>query len=177
LIKIIERYWSMKKLNKNFFKKNTLEVAENLLWKIIQVWDKIWIIFEVEAYKWLCDEASHAYPKQTPRNNLMYETFWVVYVYLIYGMHYCLNFTADENNPWAVLIRWVKDLETWKIYDWPWKLTKFFGIDKSFNWEKLENSKKVKIFDNNLKVENIERTPRIWIKKAVDKKWRYICKI
>jgi len=173
----------MKKLSKNFFKKDSVEVAQNLLWKIIQVWDKAWIIFEVEAYKGLCDEASHAYSKKTPRNTLMYETFWVVYVYLIYWMHYCLNFTSDEQKPWAVLIRGVKDLKTWKIYDWPWKLTKFFGIDKSFNGIPLSKSfpqgekNLIWVFDNKIKIENIQKTPRIGIKKATDKKWRFICEI
>jgi len=167
----------MKKLNKNFFKKDSVEVAQNLLWKIIQVWDKAWIIFEAEAYKGHCDEASHAYPKQTPRNTLMYKTFWVVYVYLIYGMHYGLNFTSDEQKPWAVLIRGVKDLKTWKIYDWPWKLTKFFGIDKSFNGEDLEQSDKIVICDNKINIDNIQKTSRIWIKKATDKKWRFIYEV
>jgi DNA-3-methyladenine glycosylase len=166
-----------REITKSFFKKDTEVVAKNLLWKIIQVWDKTWIIFEVEAYKWLCDEASHAYPKKTPRNTLMYETFWKVYVYLIYWMHYCLNFTTDSEKPWAVLIRGVKDLETWKIYDWPWKLTKFFWIDKNFNWEDLENSKKIKIFDNKIKPQKVFSSSRIWIKKALDKKWRYYCEV
>ena len=168
-----------------FFSQDSEIVDQNLLWKIIQVWDKAWIIFEVEAYKGLCDEASHAYPKQTSRNTLMYETFWVVYVYLIYWMHYCLNFTSDEQKPWAVLIRWVKDLKTWKIYDWPWKLTKFFGIDKSFNgmelltegFNPLNNKNLIWVFDNKIKIENIQKTPRIWIKKATDKKWRFICEV
>ena len=164
----------MQKLNKAFFEKDTLVVAKNLLWKVIKVWEKQGIIFEVEAYKWLCDEASHAYPKQTPRNTLMYESFGKVYVYLIYWMHYCLNFTSDKTKPWAVLIRWVIDLETWKTYDWPWKLTKFLAIDKNFNWLDLENNKLIEIFDKNIKLKNIKQTPRIWISKAKDKLWRFI---
>jgi DNA-3-methyladenine glycosylase len=35
----------------------------------------------------------------------MYETYGFVYVYLIYGMHYCLNFTTDKEKAGAVLIR------------------------------------------------------------------------
>ncbi len=167
----------MQKLKQTFFSSDSEIVAKNLLWKIIKVWDKSWIIYEVEVYKWLCDEASHAYPKQTPRNTLMYESFGKVYVYLIYGMHYCLNFTSDSKKPWAVLIRAVKDLETWEIYNWPWKLTKFLGIDKSFNSEDLENWKKLCILDNNIKLKDIKATPRIWIKKATEKKWRFIWEI
>jgi len=163
----------MKKISKNFFSKDTEVVAKNLLWKIIQVWDKAWIIFETEAYKGLCDEASHAYTKKSERNKLMYDTFGFVYVYLIYWMHYCLNFTSDT-RPWAVLIRWVIDLETWKKYDWPGKLTKFFWIDKSFNGLDLENNNKIAVFDKGVNIKNIKQTPRIWISKAKDKLWRFI---
>jgi len=167
----------MQKLTKNFFEDDSENIAKNLLWKVIQVWDKKWIILETESYKWLCDEASHAYPKKTPRNTLMYETYWFVYVYLIYGMHYCLNFTSDSEKPGAVLIRSIIDLDTKKIYDWPGKLTKFFWIDKSFNAEDLEKSSKIQVFDYNIKVKNIKQTPRIWIKKATDKLWRFVGEI
>ena len=167
----------MQKLKQTFFSYDSEIVAKNLLWKIVQVWEKKGIIYEVEAYKGLCDEASHAYPKQTPRNTLMYESFAKIYVYLIYGMHYCLNFTSDSAKPWAVLIRAVQDLETWKRYNWPWKLTKFLEIDKSFNWENIENSKKLCIFDNNIKLKEVKTTPRIWIKKATERKWRFIWEI
>ena len=164
----------MQKLDKKFFEKDTLVVAKNLLWKVIKVWEKRGIIFEVEAYKGLCDEASHAFPKKTPRNTLMYESFWKVYVYLIYWMHYCLNFTSDKTKPWAVLIRWIIDLETKKNYDWPWKLTKFLAIDKNFNWEDLQESLKIEIFDIWLNPKKIQKTPRIWITKAKDKLWRFV---
>ncbi len=167
----------MQKLKKDFFSYDSEIVAKNLLWKIIKVWEKRWIIYEVEAYKWLCDKASHAYPKQTFRNTLMYESYGKIYVYLIYGMHFCLNFTSDSTKPWAVLIRAIKDIKTWKDYDWPWKLTKFLEINRDFNWESLENWKKLCIFDNNIKLKDIKVTSRIWIKKALDKKWRFIWKI
>jgi len=103
------------------------------------------------------------------RNTLMYESFGKIYTYLIYWMYYCLNFTSNKKKPWAVLIRWVKDLETWKIYDGPWKLTKFFWINKDFNWENIEISSKIELFDYKFDVKNIKQTSRIWIKKAKDK--------
>jgi len=170
----------MQPLSPTFFSQDTEIVAQKLLWKIIKVGDKSWVILETEAYKGLCDEASHAYPRQTPRNTLMYESFGKVYVYLIYGMHYCLNLTSDKEKPWAVLIRSIQDLETWKIYDWPGKLTKYLWIDKKFNWISLSKSfpsiekDLIVIFDDNIKLKNIQKTPRIWIKKATDKLWRFI---
>jgi len=167
----------MKQLHKHFFSPDTEIVAKNLLGKLIKVWNKEGIIFETEAYKWNCDEASHAFWKKTQRNRLMYETYWFVYVYLIYWIHYCLNFTSDKTQPGAVLIRWVKDLKTWKIYDGPGKVTKFFQIDKSFNWLNLENNSKIKVFDIWLKINNIQATPRIWISKAKDKLRRFVTTI
>jgi len=66
----------MEKLQKEFFAKDTEQVAKNLLGKVIKVWNKYWIITETEAYKHNCDEASHAYWKKTSRNALMYDTYW-----------------------------------------------------------------------------------------------------
>lgn len=167
----------MEKIKQDFFKLDSELVAKNLLWKVIKVWNKKWIILETEAYKWNCDEASHAYWKKTLRNTLMYESFGKVYVYLIYWMYYCLNFTSDEKKPWAVLIRCVKDIETWKLYDGPWKLTKFLWINKDFNWEDLEISGKIEVFDYKFNVKNIKQTSRIGIKKAKDKLWRFVWEI
>ena len=170
----------MEKLPKEFFAQDTEQVARNLLGKVIKVWNKYWIITEIEAYKHNCDEASHAYWKKTERNKYMYDTYGFVYVYLIYGMHYCLNFTSDKEKPGAVLIRWVKQVEVgrsfkyWKIINWPGRVTKFFGIDKSFNGLDLEKTDKIQVLDVWIEVQNIQATPRIWISKAKDKLRRFV---
>ena len=175
----------MEKLKKEFFAPDTEIVAKNLLWKVIKVWNKYWIIYETEAYKHNCDEASHAFWRKTPRNSLMYDTYGFVYVYLIYWIHYCLNFTSDKEKPGAVLIRgiiqskcivnsekWIIDF--WKKIGGPGKLTKYFWIDKSFNGLDLENNDKIQVFDVWLKPTKVESTPRIWISKAKDKPWRFV---
>ena len=164
----------MRQLTKDFFIKNTLDVAEKLVWKIIQFWNQKAMIYEVEAYKWKEDEASHAFCWKTNRNFPMFDEWWKTYVYLIYWMYYCLNITTDKKDiPWAVLIRWVK-LEDWTLIDWPWRLTRHFWITKEHNNLNItkENSF-IKIFDNDQKF-NIKSTSRIWIKKAIDKKRRFI---
>lgn len=67
-------------------------VAKNLVGKILSV-DKVKVrINETEAYKQ--DKASYAH-KRTARSALMHDAYGYVYVYLIYGMHYCINFTTD----------------------------------------------------------------------------------
>ena len=69
----------MKLLHPSFFAKNTTEVAQELLGKIISVNGTLVRIVETEAYGQ--DHASHAF-KRTERSALMYDTFGHVYVYL-----------------------------------------------------------------------------------------------
>ncbi len=105
------------KLNRNFYNRETLVVAKDLLGKIlvheysgIKVSGKI---VEVEAYKGLTDKAAHSYGgKRTKRVEVMYGKAGHAYVYLIYGMYNCMNVvTCEEGIPEAVLIRAVEPIE------------------------------------------------------------------
>jgi DNA-3-methyladenine glycosylase len=69
-------------------------------------------IVEVEAYIGQADRASHARMGPTPRNRVMFGPPGIAYVYLVYGMHHCLNIvTEDAPTPAAVLIRAVEPVE------------------------------------------------------------------
>jgi DNA-3-methyladenine glycosylase len=69
-------------------------------------------IVEVEAYIGETDRASHARFGRTARNGIMFGPAGHAYVYLVYGMHACLNVvTEPDRSPAALLIRAVEPLE------------------------------------------------------------------
>ncbi len=154
----------MLELKQDFFAENTVGIARDLLGKIIEVNGKRARIVETEAYKQ--DKASHAY-KKTERSKLMFDTYGHVYVYLVYGMYYCLNFTTEKDSVGAVLIRAVE----YENCNGPGKLCKVLGIDKTHNGTKIGT--KLKLFDDGYKVKKIKTSSRIGIKEGLHLQWRF----
>ncbi len=174
----------MKQLPKSFFARNTVDIAKELLGKVISVNGFQGRIVETEAYG--RDPASHAY-KKTERSALMFDTYGHVYVYLIYGMYWCINFTTEKNQAGAVLIRAVEPLnkidelkkarKTDKITSLcsgPGKLCRAFGIDRNLNGLPLGG--KIKVFDDGFGVRKIASSSRVGIKDARDLQWRFFIK-
>ena len=172
----------MQLVTQDFFAQDTVKVAKQLLGKIIEVNDFKVRIVETEAYG--KDPASHAF-KRTERSALMFDTYGHVYVYLIYGMYNCINFTTEKvGEPGAVLIRAVEPLNNFDILiqnrnttkitnlcSGPGKLCQALSIDRSLNGLKL--GKEVKVFDDGFKVKKINSSSRIGIKDALHLEWRF----
>jgi len=102
---------SLKKLSKSFYLDDTLTVAKNLIGKyIVRKKDKEQLVLkitETEGYIGMIDKACHAYKgKRTARTESLFLEGGAAYVYLIYGMYYCLNVVTEPKDiPCAVLIR------------------------------------------------------------------------
>lgn len=98
-------------LPQSFFDRDTVEAARDLVGKyLVRRYDGITLcarITETEAYVGRMDKACHAYGgRKTERTKVLYAPPGTAYVYLIYGMHCCLNFVTEaEGEPAAILVR------------------------------------------------------------------------
>lgn len=166
------------RLTKDFFQQDVLEVAPKLLGKrLIRVYDdgtkEEYIITETEAYRGEEDLASHASKGRTPRTEVMYHEGGVIYVYLIYGMYWMLNFvTGEQDDPQAVLIRGMEKING------PGRLTKKLQIDKSFYNENLASSKRIWIENgtDDISYTTGKRVGIDYAKEWKHKHWRFILK-
>jgi DNA-3-methyladenine glycosylase len=90
-------------LPKRFFSRHADDVARDLIGVTVTLRGVGGPVVEVESYD-PDDAASHSFGRrQTPRNAVMFGPPGFAYVYRIYGMHWCLNFTCKDAS--AVLIR------------------------------------------------------------------------
>lgn len=124
-------------LARRFYVRPAVEVARALLGKILVHGDAAARIVETEAYLGLADAASHASRGPTPRTEVIFGPPGHAYVYLIYGIHQCLNIVAEpEGSPGCVLIRALeplKGLEPDCRTDGPGRLTRAMGITLRHN--------------------------------------------
>ena len=180
----------MKILPRSFYERPTLEVAKELLGKVLvhqgnscKISGKI---VEVEAYIGENDPACHAAFGPTPRNQIMYGPGGFSYVYFIYGMYHCLNFvTEKKGSPAAVLIRALEPVEgigmmrknrqvgnLHQLTNGPGKLCKALAISRTQNKYDLTNSD-LYVIDSFEKAKHIISSTRIGIRVGTDKKWRF----
>lgn len=131
------------KLPRSFYNRDTVQVARDLLGKHLVLLregvERRGKIVEVEAYIGAHDLAAHSSKGITPRTKVMYGPPGHAYVYLIYGMHYCMNVvTEPEGNGAAVLLRAVEPIANVDgNTKGPGLLCRAMGIDKHLNGHDL----------------------------------------
>ena len=181
-------------LKRSFYSRPTLKVTEELLGKVLvhrtREGTASGVIVETEAYIGEDDPACHASFGRTARNEPLFGPPGFAYVYLNYGIHYLVNaVTEADGYPGAVLIRALQPLEGLELMQkrrapdgraidahdlcrGPGNLTRALGITIRDNRLDLSESK-LTIEDRGIAVGAIATGPRVGIRVAVERPWRY----
>ena len=161
----------MARLNYDFYHRPCLEVARDLVGKVLVVNGNRLRISETEAYCGENDTACHAHKGRTQRTEVLYAQAGTVYVYLCYGIHWLLNIvTGEKEQPEAVLIRACLEAPG------PGRLTKALGITGRFNRDSVVDSAELWIEDDGFSCQ-VVTDKRVGIGYASqedqDKLWRF----
>lgn len=191
---------SLKKLERNFYTRNVLVVAKQLLGKILVKHETGKIlagrIVEVEAYDGAVDQAAHTFNGKTKRNYIMFNEGGLFYVYFTYGNHFCCNVvTGKKNQGTAVLIRAVEpvagietmiknrygrkllnDKEKYNLTSGPGKVCQAMAITRKHYGLDLTGNKIYILEQPKINSGKIIKTKRIGIKKSAELPWRFYIK-
>jgi DNA-3-methyladenine glycosylase len=168
----VRRMTRSDRLSLAFYRRPTLEVARDLLGcrlcrrtgrgQLLQG-----TIVEVEAYDGPTDRASLASRGLTPRNTPMFEVGGIAYVYLIYGVHHCLNVvTGPADYPAAVLLRATEPPKQDISATGPGRLTRAYQVDRSLDGSSLCSPELWLEKGDPLPDRQIKSTPRIGVDYA-----------
>ena len=176
-------------LRRAFYARPTVDVARDLLGKVLVHGPVAGRIVEVEAYLGLTDLAAHASRGLTNRTRVIFGPPGHAYVYFIYGMYECLNLVAEpDGQPGCVLIRALEPLAGIDIMrqrrpkargleqlaSGPGRLTLAMGINRSHNGADVtRGTLVVKALAEPEPVE-ILATPRIGIRHCADWPLRFM---
>jgi len=166
------------------FSRNSAQVARRLIGVTLLIDGVGGIIVETEAYD-REDPASHSFSGPTARNAVMFGPPGHAYVYLSYGIHWCLNFVCEpKGSASAVLIRAIEPMAGLAVMrrrrgvaderllcSGPGRLCEALRITALQNGLALDRPP-FELFARQGEVE-IVTGPRIGITKAADKPWRY----
>jgi len=179
-----------RRLPTSFFARHPLDVAPELLGKVLMHGERSGRIVEVEAYCGPDDPASHAYRGLTPRTATMFGPAGHLYVYFTYGMHWCANVvTHPRGEVGAVLLRALEPLtgvEAMRearprarrhldLANGPAKLCQALGIDGGHDGADLRRPDgPLTLFDDGTPPPERPTTgPRVGISVAVHLPWRF----
>lgn len=172
--------FGMQALENSFFARDTVTVARELIGATMIVGRCRCRIVETEAYT--TDAASHSVTRRH-KATIMRDTFAHIYVYKIYGVHYCLNFTTESDGVGAVLIRAAEPLaglekmaerrgnnDIKMLLNGPGRLCQALGIDAAWNGRPLGREIKLMAAEA---APPIVAGPRIGITQATELEWRF----
>ncbi len=157
----------LKPLPRSFYERPTIDVARGLLGMVLEHEGRQGIITEVEAYPPYDDPAAHSYRGLTQRTRVLFGPGGFSYIYLIYGIHECLNVSCEpDGTPGCVLIR------SLDFVSGPGRLTKAMGITRNHYGLDLTSSS-LRILQGQ-PPDSIRVTPRIGISQAKDRLLRFL---
>jgi DNA-3-methyladenine glycosylase len=147
-------------------------------------------LVEVEAYRGFDDPAAHTYRGKTDRNAVMFGPAGHLYVYFVYGMHFCANVvTSADEVPGAVLLRAaevVDGLATARprrpsarsdaeLARGPARLTAVLGLDRGHNGINLTDpASPVRLYAGEpVPDESVRTGPRVGVATAMEVPWRW----
>lgn len=172
------------KIGRSFFERDVEAVARDLIGVSVYVDGVGGAIAETEAYD-AEDPAAHSFRGPTARNAPMFGPAGHLYVYRIYGLHFCMNFTCGHGS--GVLIRALEpdrglDImrrRRGKVADrllcaGPGRLCQALGIDLGFGGRPLDQPP-FALYPREAR-KNVAACRRIGIKAAADVPRRF-CEI
>jgi DNA-3-methyladenine glycosylase len=166
---------------RSFFARSALEVAPELLGHrlVRRTTDGRRLearIVEVEAYE-PDDPASHAFRGPSARNASMFGRPGSLYVYLIYGLHHCINVvTGPTGVGSAVLLRAASPLRGLvgpEVCRGPGKLAQALEVDRSLDGADLVTGSLVWLLRDDLDPIEIAVGPRVGITAGAERPWRF----
>jgi DNA-3-methyladenine glycosylase len=176
-------------LKRTFYQRGTVDVARDLLGKVVVHGPTAGMIVETEAYPGGDDLASHSARGLTPRTRVLFGEPGHAYVYFIYGMYCCLNLVClPEGVAGGVLIRALEPLSGIEIMQGrraaarkveqlaagPGKLTMALGITMQHNGVDVTRGNLVVREPREKQRFEIRVTPRIGITQCVDAPLRFL---
>lgn len=170
-------------------KQDASKAAPLLLGGILQVGEVSLRITETEAYQGSDDAASHAHKGRTLRNQVMFGEPGGLYVYLSYGLHWCLNIvTGKPGEPHAILLRAgrvvkgeelakmrrgkgeLDSLNPARLASGPGNLTTALAVNGTFNNEMLGHRVILEVPEHPL---DHFQGPRVGVNPEILLRWRF----
>lgn len=165
-----------------------VDAAKLLLGSYLEAGDVRVRIVEVEAYRGGDDPASHCYRGKTPRNEVMFGPAGHLYVYFVYGMHFCANVVSlTDGVPGAVLLRAGEVVSgedvafsrrsasrsAAELAKGPARLCKALGLDRASNGLDLTSPESpVRLYAGE-PATKVHSGPRVGVAVAMDVLWRF----